>query len=254
MAFIGSGSTPGRGPYGKQVDRCVDYILSHTEESGFINVASASSHGPMYGHGFATMFLAECYGMTQRADIREKLSRAVELIVNTQNNEGGWRDQPVREQSADISVTVCQVMALRAARNAGLHVPNDTIDRSIAYIKKSQNDDGGFMYMLSGGGPSAFPRSAAAVVALYSAGIYEGPEIEKGLDYLTAQIAAGRRFRPRKPLFLRPLLRRAGHVASRRRLLETLVSGDPRRAASSAKATTARGSIRSAPNTAQPWR
>jgi hypothetical protein len=43
------------------------------------------------------------------------------------------------------------------------------------------------MYMLSAGGPSAFPRSAAAVVALYSAGIYEGPELEKGLAYLTAQ-------------------------------------------------------------------
>ena len=186
MAFIGSGSTPGRGPYGKQVDRCVDFILSHTEESGFINVESSASHGPMYGHGFATMFLAECYGMTQRTDIREKLTRAVQLIVNTQNTEGGWRYQPTREQAADISVTVCEVMALRAARNAGLHVPKDTINRSVAYIKQSQNEDGGFMYMLQGG-PSAFPRSAAAIVALYSAGIYEGPEINKGLDYLTAQ-------------------------------------------------------------------
>jgi hypothetical protein len=41
------------------------------------------------------------------------------------------------------------------------------------------------------GGPSAFPRTAAGIVALYSAGIYEGPEIEKGLDYLTAQIPRG---------------------------------------------------------------
>jgi hypothetical protein len=34
------------------------------------------------------------------------------------------------------------------------------------------------------GGESAFPRSAAGVVALYSAGIYEGPEIDRGLAYL----------------------------------------------------------------------
>lgn len=187
MAFIGSGSTPGRGPFGKQVERCVDFILAHTEESGFINVESSASHGPMYGHGFATMFLAECYGMTQRPDIREKLTHAVELIVNTQNDEGGWRYQPTSKQQADISVTVCEVMALRAARNAGLYVPKETINRAVGYIKKSQNEDGGFMYMLSGGGPSAFPRSAAAVVALYSAGIYEGPELEKGLAYLAAQ-------------------------------------------------------------------
>ncbi len=145
----------------------------------------------MYGHGFATLFLAECYGMTQRADIREKLTKAVQLIVNTQNAEGGWRYQPVREQDADISVTVCEVMALRAARNAGLYVPHDTIDRCIAYVKKSQNADGGFMYMISGGGPSAFPRSAAGIVALYSAGVYEGPEIEKGLEYLMGQMPRG---------------------------------------------------------------
>src|SRR5207245_2088641 len=107
MAFIASGSTPGRGPYGRHIDRCLDFILSHTEESGFINVEASASHGPMYGHGFATLFLAECYGMTQRPELREKLARAVELIVNTQNTEGGWRYQPVRND-ADISVTVCQ--------------------------------------------------------------------------------------------------------------------------------------------------
>ena len=87
-------------------------------------------------------------------------------------------------------MTVCEVMALRAVRNAGLHVPRKVIDLSVKYIKQSQNEDGGFMYMLQGG-PSAFPRTAAGVVALYTAGIYEGPEIEKGLDYLTAQIPRG---------------------------------------------------------------
>jgi hypothetical protein len=192
MALIASGSTPGRGRYGRQVDRCIDFVLSHTEESGFINVTSSSSHGPMYGHGFATLFLAECYGMSQRPELREKLTRAVELIVNTQSTDGGWRYQPIRygPKESDISVTVCEVMALRAARNAGLHVPRKVIDLSVKYIKQSQNEDGGFMYMLQGG-PSAFPRTAAGIVALYSAGIYEGPEIEKGLDYLTAQIPRG---------------------------------------------------------------
>jgi hypothetical protein len=182
MAMMSEGSTPGRGPYGAQVNRCVDYLLASAQPSGFIS-GPDSSHGPMYGHGFATMFLAECYGMSPRRELRDKLSKAVKIIVNSQNKQGGWRYQPVRGD-ADISVTVCQVMALRAARNAGLYVPNETIDRSIDYVKRSQNADGGFMYMLSNAGESDFPRSAAAVVALYSAGIYKGPEIAKGLDYL----------------------------------------------------------------------
>jgi squalene cyclase len=189
MAFMSGGSTPGRGQYGGEVNKCVDFILENTQESGFINVPGSGSHGPMYGHGFATLFLGETYGMSLRPDIREKLSKAVNLIVNTQTVEGGWRYQPVRRDS-DISVTVCQVMALRAARNAGLYVPHETIDRSIGYVKRSQNGDGGFMYMIQGG-QSAFPRSAAGVVALYSAGIYEGPEIEKGLRYLMESLPRG---------------------------------------------------------------
>jgi hypothetical protein len=182
MAWLSNGSTPDRGPYGDEVARVTDYLLDHTEESGFITVAGAVSHGPMYGHGFATLFLAEVYGMSPRDDLRDKLSSAVDLIVRTQNDEGGWRYQPRRED-ADISVTICQVMALRAARNAGLRVPNETIDKCVDYVKRSQNPDGGFRYMLPPG-ESLFPRSAAGVVALYSAGIYEGPEIERGLKYL----------------------------------------------------------------------
>jgi prenyltransferase beta subunit len=183
MALMSSGSTPGRGRYGEEVNRTVDYLMSRCQASGFIVEPGAVSHGPMYGHGFATLFLAECYGMAPRPELREKLDAAVKLIVNTQNSEGGWRYQPRRED-ADVSVTICEVMALRAARNAGLHVPKETIDRCTEYVKRCQNPDGGFMYTLQGREPSEFPRSAAGVVALQSAGIYEGPEITKGMDYL----------------------------------------------------------------------
>jgi hypothetical protein len=185
MAFLASGSTPDRGPYGKEVSLCVDYLLKHTQESGFIVEQATTQHGPMYGHGFATLFLSECYGMSPREDLRDKLSKSVGLIVNCQNDEGGWRYQP-RPLDADVSVTICQVMALRAARNAGLYVPAETIDRSIEYVKQCQNPDGGFGYTTQDR-TSLFPRSAAGVVALYSAGVYEGQEIERGLEYLVRE-------------------------------------------------------------------
>ena len=183
MAMISGGSTPGRGPYGDNLRRCVDYLLGCSQPSGFISGGDAA-RGPMYGHGFAVMFLAECYGMSPRDDLREKLVKAVKIIVDSQNEEGGWRYQPVRAD-ADVSVTTCEVMALRAARNAGLFVPNATIDRAVEYIKRNQNADGGFAYMLQGSRESAYPRSAAAVVALFGSGMYEGPEIERGMKYLS---------------------------------------------------------------------
>jgi hypothetical protein len=208
LAFMADGHLPGRGRYGPQVERGLEFILRSAQETGLI--AADNSHGPMYGHGFATLFLGEVYGMTAGPGaignaignpgglpggninvsatggdprVREALVKAVRLIVNTQNREGGWRYQPVAFD-ADVSVTICQVMGLRSARNAGLSVPKATIDRAIAYVRLCQSpEDGGFRYMANAAG-SAFPRSAAGVASLYYAGVYQDAALEKGLDYL----------------------------------------------------------------------
>lgn len=182
LAFMGAGSTPGRGPYGDNIEKALQYVLDNTTEAGFIVVQGSMSHGPMYSHGFATMFLAEAYGMTKRPEIREKLEKAVRLIVNTQNKEGGWRYQPM-PRDADVSVTVAQINALRAARNAGIYIPKETVENCVKYCRNCQNPDGGFRYMTTGG-PSAFPRSAAGLVALYSAAIYDEKEIDRAIEYL----------------------------------------------------------------------
>jgi hypothetical protein len=195
IAFLSAGNTPGRGKYGRQVDRALKYILEHVGPNGFITARDTSPHGPMYDHGFATLFLAEVYGMSPMSELREKLALAVKLIINTQNREGGWRYQPVRGE-ADISATVCQIMALRAARNSGLFVPKDTVDACVLYVQKCQVADGGFRYQLGPTlSPSAFPRSAAALVSLYSAGVYDGPSIKRGLEYMKTFTPTGEVFR-----------------------------------------------------------
>ena len=184
LAFMADGHLPGRGKYGDNVQRGLNFVLRNVQETGL--VAADTSHGPMYGHGFATLFLGEVYGMTGDRRVREALVKAVRLIVSTQNDEGGWRYHPV-PFDADISVTICQVMALRSARNAGISVPKQTIERAISYVKRCQNPaDGGFKYMLNSGG-SAFPRSAAGVASLYYAGVYQDAALRRGLDYLMMQ-------------------------------------------------------------------
>jgi prenyltransferase beta subunit len=190
LAFMEAGNLPGRGKYGKETQRCLDFILNNCQDSGLI--ASDASQGPMYGHGFATLFLGEIYGMTGDDAVKEKLQKAIKLIEKTQNSEGGWRYQPA-PYDADISVTICEVMALRAARDAGIKVEKEVIDKSIQYVLRCQNPDGGFSYMASqgGGGGSGFPRSAAGCAALYYAGVFEGNNLEKGLKYVL-QFAPGR--------------------------------------------------------------
>jgi hypothetical protein len=181
LAFMADGNLPGRGPYGEEVSKALEFVLAHSTETGLLSADAA--HGPMYGHGFAALFLGEIYGMNpEDKRVRDALVKAVELIVGTQNEEGGWRYNPV-PYDADISVTICQVMALRSARNAGIKAPKQTIDRAIEYVRKCQNTDGGFKYMMQAGG-SAWPRTAAGVASLFYAGVYEDDSIDRGLQYL----------------------------------------------------------------------
>lgn len=190
LALLSRGVRSGIGEAGLALQRTANYVLSQVQASGFLSATGDTSHGPMYDHGFGTLFLAELAGTDRRLNVRSKLASAVELIVRTQNKAGGWRYNPAPDD-ADLSVTVCQMMALRAARNAGIGVAKETIDRAVDYVRRSQNADGGFMYQYRlAGGESRFPLTAAAIVALYSAGIYEGDEIESAFDYLNANAAA----------------------------------------------------------------
>jgi hypothetical protein len=190
LALLADGSLPNDGRYGRESQKIMEHVLKNCQESGL--VAAPNNSQPMYGHGFATLYLAEVYGMAPRPDLGEKLHNAVRLIVNTQQpNVGGWRYQALPNDS-DISVTICQIMALRAARNAGVKVPNVTIENAIQYVKKSQEPDGGFRYVINSGG-SAYPRSAAGVAALYymRSGNDFNDEIKRGVDYLKARIPGG---------------------------------------------------------------
>lgn len=182
LAFMCSGSSPGQGPYGRNIDNCVDFLVANAADTGYLSLKNGSGHDNMYGHGFATLFLAEAYGMSQKQQLEGVLERSIKLIVKCQNDQGGWRYQPVKSD-ADLSITICQIMALRAARDAGIDVPDETREKCIEYVKKSQNSDGGFRYTLGGGG-STFALSSAGVVSLYSAGIYDSDEVKKGLKYI----------------------------------------------------------------------
>ncbi len=181
LALLQSGSTPGRGPYADNVERAIRFVTNSVRDDGLI--VSGDLHGAMYGHAFATLFLAEALGTTPDPEIEDVLKRAVALIERSQSPMGGWRYQPL-PLDADVSVTICQVMALRAARDAGVKVRAAGIDRAVRYVRDCQNPDGGFSYMARQGGSSAFARSAAGLATLYYAGVSEGQEVDRALEYL----------------------------------------------------------------------
>ncbi len=187
IAFMASGQLPGEGEYGQTCARGVNFLLDCVRPDGYIAAPTGESN--MYNHGIATIALGEVYGQTRDPGLRSKLQRAVKLIVACQNQQGGWRYQP-RIADADISVTVLQVVALRVARNSGIDVPQETIDRAVDFVK-SCNDDatGGFGYQPQSRRAPGFARTAAAIYSLQVCGLYDDPMVKRGSDYLIDQMA-----------------------------------------------------------------
>ena len=188
LAFMEQGNLPLRGKYAANVQKCLEFVENSCQQSGLISANSDA--GPMYGHGFATVFLGEIYGMTGDEQVKEKLQRAVHLIETTQNPQGGWRYQPV-PYDADISVTICEIMALRAAKDAGIRVEKSVVDKAIEYIRDCQNPDGGFMYQAFTNGPSGYARTAAGCASLYYAGDFNSDNLKHGLYYLKQWVSNG---------------------------------------------------------------
>ncbi|MHC4957634.1 MAG: prenyltransferase/squalene oxidase repeat-containing protein [Planctomycetota bacterium] len=184
FSMMCSGSSPNRGPYARNVRKAARYVLAQQQPNGLFAAPSEESRS-MYGHGFGMMFLAQVYGMeedaTKQRRIKAALRRGITLTARSQSRDGGWLYTP--DQAGDEgSVTITQIQALRACRNAGLHVPKKTIDMAIRYIERSQNSDGGISYSVRNRG-SRPAISAAACAVLYNAGVYDSPMADKCFTY-----------------------------------------------------------------------
>ncbi len=196
MAFLAGGHVPERGPYGEIVSKTIKYILSEIKQDGFIT----SNETRMYSHAFATLFLAEVYGMTSKENVKKALQKAVNLIVTSQNKSGSWRYQP-HVSDSDMSVAACQVLALRAAHNIGIQVPISTINAAVEYVRQSaiRADDprwsmgrnslpGDFRYQPNLRSRASFPLTAAGITILHGAGVYADADIDLGLERLEQQL------------------------------------------------------------------
>ncbi len=151
MAFLSAGHTPTEGPHAAALHQAIRWVMRNQQRSGLISLGDSFD---MYHHGICTLMLAEVVGMTDGSladELRQRLARAVELILKAQRisggGRGGWRYSAVGGD-ADLSVTGWQVLALRAAKDVGCDVPSSAIDRAIEYVRACYDDGrGAFCYM-----------------------------------------------------------------------------------------------------------
>jgi hypothetical protein len=194
MALLMEGSTINDGKYAHHVRKAVDWLMDRCQRNGLLgNTTVGERERYMYGHGFGLLFLASVYGEEEDLDRRKRLEdvlvRAVQFSGKAQTSRGGWGylANGCNSEGDGIdegSVTITQVQALRAARNAGITVPTSIIDRAIEYLKKSTMASGGVIYSLGMGRYDQRPALTAAAIACgFSAGEYKSPLVKQWLGY-----------------------------------------------------------------------
>jgi len=182
LAFMAAGNLPDQGEYAKNVAAGMQFLLDSVQPDGILFGVKGQQY--MYNHGIATIALAELYGEAHSAAIQGKLQKMIDVILKAQASVGGWRYTP-HPSDADISVTVLQVVALRAAQEAGFAVPQNAIDKAISYVSSCYDGkSGGFAYQPGQG--AGFARTAAAIYSLQVLGKYDDPIVKTGSQYLFA--------------------------------------------------------------------
>jgi hypothetical protein len=201
MVLLMEGSTLREGKYSENIRRAVDWLMERSQRNGLLANPNNQIEGGryMYGHGFALLFLAQVYGEEEDNERRKKLedtlTRAVDFTGKAQSSRGGWYYTSAADghDADEGSVTVTQMQALRAARNAGIAVPKSIIDKAMRYLTNSTTESGGVIYSLSqaggramGGGQPAL--TAAAIACGFSAGEYQSPLAKKWFKFCQVHV------------------------------------------------------------------
>ena len=119
------------GKFQKPVKKALKWLIENMGEDGdFTN----GLHNGMYDQGVATMALAEAYGLTQDPALKEPLEKAIQFIINAQNQKHGAWDYRPRSNRIDTSVSGWQLMALKSAHMAGIQVDDRAFKLSAKWL------------------------------------------------------------------------------------------------------------------------
>ncbi|MEZ6121845.1 MAG: prenyltransferase/squalene oxidase repeat-containing protein [Planctomycetaceae bacterium] len=151
MPFLAAGQTHQSGSYQKQIGAALTYLTkvgvnvpAGYDLRGMINKQSDDDapNEAYYVHGTATLALCEAYALTKDRRLKKAAEDAIRFIVNSQDPQGGgWRYNP--QEPGSTSVTAIQVMALMAARKAGIRVDDRVLQKVMKYLDSVQVDGEG---------------------------------------------------------------------------------------------------------------
>jgi hypothetical protein len=140
LCFLGHGNTHQAGEHREVVGRALAWLLSRQDRRS--GAFEEDRPVAMYNQAIATLALAEVYAMSDDAKLRPPLVRAVNCICQAQQKSGGWDYTAMKTDRNDTSVTGWQVMALKSAKSAGVHIPWRTTHGILRHFERVTDEQG----------------------------------------------------------------------------------------------------------------
>lgn len=183
LPFLGAGQTQFHGRYRKEVASGLAWLVKKQKPTG--DLRSNDGNSGMYAHGQGAIVLCEAFAMTGDEALRKPAQRAIDFIVSSQYDDGGWRYTPgPASQAGDTSVVGWQLMALQSARAAGLKVPDSTLDRASEYLDGASSQEKALYGYQRGSGPTAAMTAEGLLCRVYLGWRRDEPALHKGLQWL----------------------------------------------------------------------
>ena len=136
---------------GKALTNGLEYLIKCSHENGAITGQGSNPMGPMYEQCYATLALLYAYGsMPWRHELRNVISKSLQLIERSQKLDGGWRYAFTREGDSDVSVTCNVLWVLRTGKKCGFTVNSEKVKKGVDYIERCSVGSGGFRYRYNG--------------------------------------------------------------------------------------------------------
>ena len=187
LAFQANGNTHATGPYAKNVQHGLEYLLKVQAADGNLG-GQAETYAFMYSHGMATFAMSEAYAMTHDKRLEQPLRRAIAYTIAAQHpTTGGWRYQ--QRETGDTSQLGWQLMALKSAELAGLPMPQAMRDGAIRFLKSvASGPHAGLASYRPGEQPSRTMTAEALVCRQFLGMARDNPSADEAGDALLGEL------------------------------------------------------------------
>ena len=182
MSLLGAGYTHRTGPYQKQIQKGLDYLV---ERMRITHRGGSMSEGKpgMYSHAIATIALSEALAMTGDTLLMGPVTHAQKYIETAQHKKGGWRYIPGTR--GDMTVTGWQLMALKSCELSGVRSGELTYQQASDFLDSLQSTSGCFGYQA----PAETPTTTAVGVLskMYLGAHARNHALEQGTRFVADQ-------------------------------------------------------------------